>query len=348
MTRWTSSLTGRGPHWRHRLALMLLGCAHVITAGLLTQPSTALGQGERANTVTTEIWMRGGLELTRRVPQDGRSFRESNDNVARTMVEIAQQRRLEGDNETAIWLIQWARQLTNGRKGSNRFAEIRQNDVASKDGENAVAGRKASTFANALTPAPLEFHPSGPIASILEWRDEHHQPRLRQWDVGESKVVHNEIIHNHEQWSDDIGRQDAVAVADSGHIGVANQVNRDLPAELTVEPIAIACAVLLIVLLLVPLRLTIQRKATSQFRAPGAASPVDSPEAAPSVASVSSNSHAPRRVFKTAGEQDKVNSVVEDFFLHNVGLLKRLHDQAIPSVKDAEENRRRHIGAAHA
>ncbi|MFV1967831.1 MAG: hypothetical protein ACC628_20565 [Pirellulaceae bacterium] len=46
----------------------------------------------------TEIWMGGGgLVLTRRIPQDRRLIRDSDDEVARSMLDIAQQRYREGD-----------------------------------------------------------------------------------------------------------------------------------------------------------------------------------------------------------------------------------------------------------
>lgn len=194
---------------------------------------------------------------------------------------------------------------------------------------------------------------SGAAGEKQSPQDENHQPRRDQWDGGESEIAPSQ----HGRLIEGIGRQVAVVGPDSGHIGLANQVNRQSPAESSVEPIAIAaigfasgtvfCALLCTFLLLVPVRLTIRRQAESQFQALGATAPAEPAAETRSATSVSANSQADSPVFKIAGEQDRANSVVEEFYHHNVALLKQLHDQAIPSVRDAKNNHHHHIGAVH-
>ena len=388
---------------------MLFGCTHVLTAGLLTQPTTALGQGERADAVMTEIWMgSGGLVLTRQIPQERRSVRGSDEDIARTMVEIAQQRYLEGDQATAIWLAQWARQLTSGRIGSNGFAGFRQHDVDSKVGEVSAADDLPLNRLEdrlVLLPGPLEFHPSGPPASKIAVRpDVIGQPTspadrgvpqvkveaalpggarrpdllsssnsfLRSSAPGEQDQQHENQQHQLDQQNDGefvtapgkrvqmidgIGRQVAVVVPESSYISLVSPVDRQSPAESTLEPITIAtisfasgtvfCAVLCTLLLLVPVRLTIQRRAESQLPAHDTTLPAEPPAKTAPATTVTRSSHANKPVFKTVGEQDQAKSVVKEFYYHNVALLKQLHDQAIPSVKDAKDNSHHHIGATH-
>jgi hypothetical protein len=67
------------------------------------------------------------LAVTRRIPQDRRSIQESYDEVARSMVNLAEDRYHERDDETAEWLLQWAHTLTEGRVGDKVRPEASQN-----------------------------------------------------------------------------------------------------------------------------------------------------------------------------------------------------------------------------
>lgn len=112
---------------RHPHLALCVTAWTLVSIGISESVTVAWGQGERSHTVVTEIWMSGeDLAVTRRIPQDRRSAQHSYNDVARSMVNIAESRYRDRDEETAEWLHQWARKLTDGRIGNKPRAASRQ------------------------------------------------------------------------------------------------------------------------------------------------------------------------------------------------------------------------------
>ncbi len=111
--------------WRMRRAQCITVWT-LVSIGMLGLVTVAQGQSEISRQMMTEIWMSGeDLAVTRRIPQDRRVAQRSYDEVARSMVIIAELRYQDRDEETAEWLHQWALELTGGRIGDKHLAAPR-------------------------------------------------------------------------------------------------------------------------------------------------------------------------------------------------------------------------------
>ena len=127
-----------------RPAQFAFRCVAIVIAGLACT-STTRAQDLPSPRAVTEIWMSGDdLAVTKRILQGREAARQSYDEVARSMVSIAESRHLERDHQTADWLCRWARQLTNGRIGS----KVRVLDGHSESGTLAASMSPPNPFQN--------------------------------------------------------------------------------------------------------------------------------------------------------------------------------------------------------
>ncbi len=169
----------------------------IVASATHLHSTTAWGQAERPPAVVTEIWMVGeDLALTRRIPQDHQSALHSYEEVARSMVNIAESRFQDRDEQTAEWLHQWAQVLTDGRIGSSPR-------TARRDHQPDHLPVPAMTQTEppqdeSLAPSIPDFAPDG---LAIEWPISafNNQPTP---DVTQNIDYESELLHNRQSPDD--------------------------------------------------------------------------------------------------------------------------------------------------
>lgn len=295
------------------------------------------------------------LAVTRHIPQDRRSARHSYDEVARSMVNIAESRYQDHDEATAEWLHQWAQVLTDGRIGNGPRAARRDQYLAPTIPDLAVDGLAIewpiSAFTDNSTPDKTrhidynsELLASGHSADNGRAGVSEYVTRSEPITTSETSSTHSVslpalAVNQCEEPPDITGRQVALVSAEMNQ-GFAGPRSHAVPVALTESPKLLAlscfaagvvcCFVLHALLLLTPLRLTVRRPEVS---------PSQTPELAPARAARTHEAIEPARresSFRQAGPQareiapprDKASSIVEEFYSSNIELFAKFAQSA--------------------
>lgn len=278
-------------------------CAHTlltfvpicIALALSGTPAIAIAQGEHPREMMTEIWMTGtGVALWRRVPQDRRLVQPlDDDQFARSMLKVAQQRLDRGDQKTAKWLARCAHGLSDGRIGPERSTENLQNGISSRTcaAVASVTARHTPLPDGAVWP-PIYVEVHSPVSSP---KDEAEAGDAEEPDLQVVPAV----------------AEDNVDSMRSGEFGRSPRAGT--PDESTAEPItigvisfaagAVFCVSLCAILRFVPSRLTTVRRVELPSK-------MERETAEPTV--------------EAAEVQDNSSWVVEDFYNKNVELYGQL------------------------
>jgi len=318
-------------------AQTLLACVPILIAATrFSAPAIVFGQDTRPHETKTEIWISGeDVALWRHVPRDRELVHpDDEDQFARSLLTVAQQRFDEGDEETAKWLVHWAQWLTDGRIGTVEFVELRpdvseQSDshimpaVAERNIESTTSGETREAGALPATEAPSATSTPG-----NQDAEKHHDPDVvgqipdTKYQVeAESPASPRDLTLETDASSktasatpaDIVGRQVALAAPDRLPTGGTDSFHDSAPVRPAEESLVVAvvgfaagavfCAALCTILCFAPFRLMVDRRTVSP-------SSVECETPVPTV--------------QPAEIRDNNNWIVEEFYNQNVELYGQM------------------------
>ena len=319
------------------LAQTLLTCAPILIVAMqVNAPAMVFGQGSRGQETKTEIWISGeDVALWRQVPQDRAHVQpDDEDQFARSMLTIAQQRFDEGDEETAKWLVQWAQWLTDGRIGSVEFVELRSDVSEPSDshivravaegsvesipcGETREARAVPATYAPPATSTPdnqsakdhcgSDVDGQIPIADYEVESESGASPRDLTLETDASSKTASTTS------ADIVERQVAFAAPDRLPTGGTDSFHDSAPVRSAEESLvvgvvgfaagAVFCAALCTILCFAPFRLMVDRRTVSPNKV---------------------ERETPAPIVQPAEIRDNNNWIVEEFYNQNVELYGQM------------------------
>ncbi len=315
-------------------AQTLLACVlFLVVATRFGAPAIVFGQGPRPQEMKTEIWISGAdVALWRHVPKDRELVHQDDeDQFARSLLTVAQQRFDEGDEETAKWLVHWAQWLTDGRIGTVEFVEL-QPDVSEPSDSHIVptvaeGSVESTTFgetreAGALPATEAAFAPDNQSARDHDETDVDGQIPIAEYQgESESRASPRDLtpeagasaMRVSTSPADIVGRQVALAAPDRLATDGADSFHDSAAARSTEESLvvgvvgfaagAVFCAALCTILCFAPFRLMVDRRTVSPSR-------VECETPAPTV--------------QPAEIRDNNNWIVEEFYNQNVELYGQM------------------------
>ena len=325
----SGSITGRTSRL-YGAAQMLLACVPILIAATrFSAPAIVFGQDVRPLETKTEIWISGeDVALWRHVPKDRELVHpDDEDQFARSLLTVAQQRFDEGDEETAKWLVHWAQWLTDGRIGTVEFVELRSNvseqpdsyivpAVAEDNIESTTFGETREAGALPTTETPLATSaPDNQSAKDHGETDVDGQiPKAEYQGESESRAGPRDLTLETDASSktasttpaDIVGRQVPLAAPDRLATGGADSFHGSSADRSTEESFvvgvvgfaagAVFCAALCTILCFAPFRSEVDRRTVSPSR-------VECETPAPTV--------------QPAEIRDNNNWIVEEFYNQN-------------------------------
>ena len=332
----SGSITGSTSR-RYYAAQMLLACAlFLIAATRFSAPAIVFGQDVRPQETNTEIWISGeDVALWRHVPKDREQVHpDDEDEFARSLLTVAQQRFDEGDEKTAKWLVHWAQWLTDGRIGTVEFVELRPDVSEPSDShivpafveanvESTPSGDTREAGALPATEAPLATStPNSQSARDHDETDVVGQiPDTKYQVEAESDASPRDLTLETDASSktasaapaDIVGRQVALAAQDRLPTGGTDSFHDSAPVRSAEESLvvgvvgfaagAVFCAALCTILCFAPFRLMVDRRTVSPNKV---------------------ERETPAPIVQPAEIRDNNNWIVEEFYNQNVELYGQM------------------------